>query len=44
MVKATVLYPFDVDALVEDNAGLATVLSEEILAKSGFAMSYTEEL
>ena len=41
---ATVLYPFNVDALIEENAGLATVLSEEILAKSGFAMSYTEEL
>lgn len=44
MTKATVLYPFNVDALIEENAGLATVLSEEILAKSGFAMSYTEEL
>lgn len=44
MTKATILYPFDVDALIEENAGLATVLSEEILAKSGFAMSYTEEL
>lgn len=44
MVKAAVLYPFDVDSLIDENAGLATVLSEEILAKSGFALSYTEEL
>lgn len=44
MVKTAVLYPFDVDALIDENAGLATVLSEEILAKSGFALSYTEEL
>ena len=44
MVKTAVLYPFNVDALIDDNAGLATVLSEEILAKSGFALSYTEEL
>lgn len=44
MVKAAVLYPFDVEALIEDNAGVATVLSEEILARSGFAISYTEEL
>jgi hypothetical protein len=44
MVKAAVLYPFDVEALVDENAGLATVLSEEILAKSGFAISYTEEI
>ena len=34
----------DVDTLIDENAGLATVLSEEILAKSGFAISYTEEL
>lgn len=44
MVRVAVLYPFDVDALIEENAGVATVLSEEILAKSGFAISYTEEL
>lgn len=44
MVKAAVLYPFDVEALIDENAGLATVLSEEILAKSGFAISYTEEI
>ena len=44
MVKAAILYPFNVDALIDENAGLATVLSEEILAKSGFALSYTEEI
>lgn len=44
MVKTAVLYPFNIDELVEENAGLATVLSEEILAKSGFAISYTEEI
>lgn len=44
MVKAAVLYPYDVETLIDDNAGLATVLSEEILAKSGFAISYTEEI
>ena len=44
MVKAAVLYPYDVEALIDENAGLATVLSEEILAKSGFAISYTEEI
>ena len=44
MVKTAILYPFDVDTLIDENAGLATVLSEEILAKSGFAISYTEEL
>lgn len=44
MVAAAVLYPFNIEEVIEDNAGLATVLSEEILAKSGFAISYTEEL
>ena len=34
----------DVVSNIDENAGLATVLSEEILAKSGFAISYTEEL
>ena len=44
MVATAVLYPFNIEEVIEDNAGLATVLSEEILAKSGFAISYTEEL
>lgn len=44
MVATAILYPFNVQELIEENAGLATVLSEEILARSGFAISYTEEL
>lgn len=44
MVKTAMLYPFNADEIINENAGLATVLSEEILARSGFAMSYTEEL
>lgn len=44
IVETSVLYPFNIKEVIEDNAGLATVLSEEILAKSGFALSYTEEL
>lgn len=44
MVVAAMLYPFNAEELIEENAGLATVLSEEILARSGFAISYTEEL
>lgn len=44
MVKTAMLYPFNADEIISENAGLATVLSEEILARSGFAMSYTEEL
>lgn len=44
MVEVALLYPFDAKNLIEENAGLATVLSDEILAKSGFALSFTEEL
>lgn len=44
MVVTAMLYPFNAEELIEENAGLATVLSEEILARSGFAISYTEEL
>lgn len=44
MVITAMLYPFNAEELIEENAGLATVLSEEILARSGFAISYTEEL
>lgn len=44
MVATAILYPFNAEELIEENAGLATVLSEEILARSGFAISYTEEL
>lgn len=44
MVATAILYPFNAEQLIEENAGLATVLSEEILARSGFAISYTEEL
>lgn len=47
MVRAALLYPYDEserESLIEDNAGFATVMAEEILGKSGFAVSYTEEL
>ena len=40
----TVIFPKDVDALIEESAGLSTVLADEILAKSGFVNVYTEEL
>lgn len=47
IVKTALLYPYSEKeqlALIEDNAGFATVMAEEILAKSGFAISYAEEL
>lgn len=39
-----VLYPDTIADLIEQKAGLATVLSEEILAKSGFDITETESL
>lgn len=42
--QMAVLYPKDIASLIEQKAGLATVLSEEILAKSGFDISETEAL
>ena len=39
-----VLFPANIAELIEQKAGLATVMSEEILAKSGFDISETEAL
>lgn len=44
ILKHTVIFPEDVDTLIEESAGLSTVLADEILAKSGFVNVYTEEL
>lgn len=44
IVKKVVLYPENIDELIEDNGGLATVLAEEVLAKSGFSMSLASEM
>lgn len=46
IVRQCILYPDinEVNLLIEDNAGFATVMSEEILARSGFAISFTEEM
>lgn len=43
-VKMVTLYPENIEELIEQKAGLATVLSDEILAKSGFDISTTEAL
>lgn len=47
IVKTALLYPYtdkEQLELIDENAGFATVMAEEILAKSGFAISYAEEL
>lgn len=44
ILKHTVIFPEDVDTLIEESAGLSTVLADEVLVKSGFVNVYTEEL
>lgn len=44
VVAMAVLFPANIDEVIQEKAGLATVLSEEILAKSGFDISETEAL
>lgn len=44
ILRHTIIFPKDVDTLIEESAGLSTVLADEILAKSGFVNVYTEEL
>lgn len=43
-VLMAVLYPSNIEVLIEEKAGFATVLSEEILSKSGFEITETESL
>lgn len=44
ITKVAVLYPKNIVALIEEEAGTATTLSEEIMAKSGFDRVYSSEL
>lgn len=44
IVKAVTLYPDNLDELLEENAGLATSISDEIIIKSGFVINDTEEI
>jgi hypothetical protein len=44
IAKMAILYPANASDLIDSRAGLATVLSEEILKYSGFEISATESL
>lgn len=44
IAKAVVLYPVDIEKRIEENAGLATSLSDEVVLRSGFDVAETEEL
>ncbi len=44
ITKRCVLYPENIAELVEQNGALSTVISDEIMLRSGFAAEETEEL
>lgn len=43
VVRRCVLYPENIMELIDENGGLASVLSDEIFKRSGFALSVTTE-
>lgn len=42
--RMVMLYPKNVDDIIEDFAGIADIISNECMIKSGFGSSYTESL
>ena len=44
MAKAVVIYPEKFAELMEENAGVASTIADEALARSGFDITTTEEL
>lgn len=44
ITKTVVLHPSNIEELIEDNAGLATAIADEVILRSGFDVVETEEL
>ena len=44
VVKVCVLFPYDMDDIIEETAGIASNLSDVIMEKSGFGRTYTDEV
>lgn len=44
ITKMTTLYPNNIDQLIEENGALSTVISNEVLGKSGFDLLSTAQL
>ncbi len=44
IAKAIILWPTNIEDVLEDNVGLAQTIAEEAMKKSGFSLSKTEEL
>lgn len=44
IAKLVVLHPENIAELVDQNAGLATTIADEVISRSGFGMTETQEL
>jgi len=44
IAKLVVLFPENISELVEENAGLSTTIADEVIARSGFGITETQEL
>lgn len=44
ITKLVVIFPADIEAQVDNNAGLATTIADEVILRSGFELASTEEL
>lgn len=44
ITKQVVLYPENIEALIIENAGLATTIADEVITRSGFGLTETQEL
>ena len=44
ITKLVVLYPENIEELIVENAGLATIIADEVIARSGFNIEATQEL
>lgn len=44
IAKLVVLHPENIAELVDQNAGLATTIADEVIARSGFGITETQEL
>lgn len=44
IAKLVILFPENITELVEENAGLATTIADEVIARSGFGITETQEL
>ncbi|MED1125335.1 hypothetical protein [Bacillus atrophaeus] len=44
IVRRVILFPADIEDRIDENAGLATSIADEVILKSGFDVAATEEL